>query len=212
MIRKSIALLTILITCFPLWAQYKFEPETFLGINGGQTFSKLDFIPIVNQNSRNGVNGGITYRYITESHFGLQVELNYSQRGWTGAFDNTATSYSRATSYLEIPFLTHLYFGKRSFRYFINLGPKIAYLLNEDESGSFSTLTSSEIGKKVEHKFDYAICAGSGFELRTKIGCFLIEGRYSFGLSDIFYNSKADPFSRSSNQVISANLTYLIKL
>ncbi|MFZ4456200.1 MAG: porin family protein [Bacteroidales bacterium] len=210
--RKTITLLTILLACFQLSAQYKFEPETFLGINAGQTFSKIDFIPIVNQNTLNGLNGGITYRYITESHFGLQIELNYSQRGWIEAMDDAALSYSRSTNYIEMPFLTHLYFGGKSFRYFINLGPKIAYLLSEKESGNYASLTNAEIGKKIDHPFDYGICVGSGFELRTKIGCFLIEGRYNYGLSDIFYNSKADAFSRSSNQVISANLTYLVKL
>lgn len=195
-------------TCF---AQNKFQAETFLGINGGITSSKIDFIPIVVQDKLSGINGGLTYRYISENYFGLQVELNYSQRGWKESSTDLTQTYTRQLSYIELPFLTHLYFGKKSFRYFINLGPKIAYLINESETNTY-TSSATERATKVQHPVDYGICAGSGFELRTKAGCFLIEGRYNFGLSDIFYNSKADPFTRSSNQVISANVTYLVKL
>jgi hypothetical protein len=47
-----------------------------------------------------------------------------------------------------------------------------------------------------------------GFELRTGIGNFILDGRYYFGLSDIYNNAKADDFQASSNQVIGVKLTY----
>lgn len=190
----------------------KFHPETLFGVNGGATFSKIDFIPTVSQSRLMGLNGGITVQYISETNVGLQVELNLSQRGWKESMNDPTQSYSRRLTYIELPFLTHIYFGQQTFRYFVNLGPKIAYLLNEKESGDYSGATNAEIGLKTNHPIDYGICGGTGFELRTKLGIFVIEGRYSFGLSDIFYNSKIDPFSRSSNQDLAVNLSYLVKL
>ncbi|MDD2797480.1 MAG: porin family protein [Bacteroidales bacterium] len=209
--RKNIVIAFALFASYHLQAQ-KFASETFIGVNGGTTFSSVDFVPIVNQTKLMGYNSGVTVRYITESHFGLQAELNFSQRGWKETMTDPTQSYSRLLNYIELPFLTHVYFGSHNFRYFVNLGPKIAYLLSEKESGNYTLGANSEFGKAVEHPFDYSICGGSGFELRTKVGCFLIEGRYNFGLADIFYNSNADSFTRSSNQFISANLTYLVKL
>ena len=190
----------------------KFHHETLFGVNGGATISKIDFIPTVSQSSLMGLNGGITVQYISETNVGLQVELNLSQRGWKESMNDPTQSYSRRLTYIELPFLTHIYFGQQNFRYFVNLGPKIAYLLNEQESGNYSGSTNAEIGLKTNHPIDYGICGGTGFELRTKLGIFVIEGRYSFGLSDIFYNSKIDPFSRSSNQDFAVNLSYLVKL
>ncbi len=49
-------------------------------------------------------------------------------------------------------------------------------------------------------------------ELHTKIGHFMLEGRYYYGLSDIYGNSKKDVFSRSNNGTIVAKLSYLFDI
>ena len=64
----------------------------------------------------------------------------------------------------------------------------------------------------VKHKFDYGITGGIGVELNTKAGHFLLEGRYYYGLSDVFGNSKKDVFSRSNHGAIIAKLSYLIDI
>jgi hypothetical protein len=48
-------------------------------------------------------------------------------------------------------------------------------------------------------------------EVRTGIGNFILEGRYYYGLSDVFNNTRADVFLNSHNQVITVKLSYLIK-
>ena len=62
----------------------------------------------------------------------------------------------------------------------------------------------------IERRFDYGITGGLGVELATKAGHFLVEGRYYFGLRDIFGNSKRDTFARSANGTISAKITYIL--
>ena len=69
-----------------------------------------------------------------------------------------------------------------------------------------------QYGKPVENRLEYGITGGGGVELRTSIGNFLFEGRYFFGLSDMYGNSKADDFGRSANTTITAKITYLIDL
>lgn len=46
-------------------------------------------------------------------------------------------------------------------------------------------------------------------EINTAAGHFIVEGRYCFGLSDIFNNGKSDPFGRSANGAIVAKVSYL---
>ena len=67
-------------------------------------------------------------------------------------------------------------------------------------------------GKEVENKFDYGIAGGLGIELKTKIGNFFVEGRYYYGLSDIYKNSKTDDFGRSANQDIIIKLGYSVRI
>ena len=207
-------ILLSLMLCATGWSQKAFRPEASLGVNFGITSSKVSFQPVINQSSLLGVNGGLTFRYISENHFGLIAELNLSQRGWKEVLADSTLNYSHRLTYLEIPFLTHLYFGNGNFRYFINLGPKLAILLNDAETRNFPLTANSnvEYEKKIDNMIDYGICAGTGLEIKTKIGSFLLEGRYCYGLSDVFSNAKSQYFSRSSNQVVSANLTYLIRL
>ncbi len=67
-------------------------------------------------------------------HIGIQAEINYSQNGWDEDFENTDYKYTRTINSVEFPFLTHFYFGGERVRFFINLGPKIGYVLSESTS------------------------------------------------------------------------------
>jgi hypothetical protein len=199
-----------------------------IGINGGANYNTVSFERHrVKQNGLLGTNAGLTVRYISEKYFamicGLQVELNYSQRGWDKKYElsdgtkDPTRGYTRDMNYIEIPFLAHLAFGKDyGAQFFLNLGPQVGFLLNDSESYfglSSSELESEEYGKKIQNKFDYGITGGLGMEIRTrKAGSFLIEGRYYFGLSDFYDNAKKDYFSRSANATITAKVTYLFDL
>ena len=72
--------------------------------------------------------------------------------------------------------------------------------------------TNKQYSKPIENTLEYGIAGGLGMELKTKVGNFIIEGRYFFGLSDMFGNSKADPFGRSANTTITGKISYLIDI
>ncbi len=199
-----------------------------VGINGGANYSTVSFEKHrVKQKGLIGPNAGITLRYISEKYFamicGLQVELNYSQRGWDKKFENSdgtedlSRGYKRTMNYLELPFLAHLAFGRDvGAQFFINLGPQIAYMISDTENQfglSTEELAIEEYGKKIENRFDYGIAGGLGVEIRTRrAGNFLIEGRYYFGLADFYKSEKKDYFSRSAHSTITAKITYLFDI
>lgn len=212
-----------------LFGQKEFKPEWNIGVGFGPTISSVDFRnqrgTSVSTKSDIQYHGGIAVRYINEKNLGLIAELNYSQQGWKEDFKDkpiTTAKYTRTLNYLELPIMTHIYFGGKT-RFFINLGPKLSFLINEKEdmnddlrnylaSGNVNSLDiTNQYYRKADKKVDYSILGGMGLEFHTGIGYFMLEGRYTFGLGDIFNNSKSDYFQRSANRVISARLTYYIK-
>ena len=226
--RKRItAIVAALLVSVAAWAQIE-EPRNILeiGVAGELNMSRMDIQPTVRQKLLNGANGGLTLRYTSEKYFKMicaaQLEVNFAQRGWEEDFDDkSGNSYKRTLNYVEVPFFAHLAFGKepRGLQFFINLGPQIGFFISEEEEyiGSWSTGSrpgSSQpiYGKMVENKFEYGIAGGLGLEYKTKIGNFIIEGRYYYGLSDIFGNSKTDDYGRSANNTISARLGYSFPL
>ena len=171
----------------------------------------------VQQKMKLGYTGGVTLRWVTEKNLGLQAELNFAQQGWNEMFeDQPEYKYSRTINYLELPILTHIYFGNKNFRFFINLGPKIGYALGEktDENlnGASPNTENTQHDMAIEKKFDWGLCGGPGIEIRTGIGSFLLEGRYYYALGDIFNSRQEDYFSKSASQVFSAKISYLMPL
>ncbi len=233
MMKSLLFSLTILVLCAQVRAQSDFRPEWNIGVGFGPTFSTMSIMPTnerraLNTKSLFQFHGGVSARYITEKKLGIIGELNFSQQGWESQFDDGSTyKHTHKLNYLEIPLLTHIYFGSDKTRFFVNLGPKIAYLLSEsntrnqaleswlneydpDNEESFD-LAAVSYEKSAEKKVDYGIMVGMGMEIRTGIGNFALEGRYYMGFGDIYNNRKKDEYSRSANRVLSARLTYFIK-
>ena len=65
----------------------------------------------------------------------------------------------------------------------------------------------------IQSKFDYGISAGLGMEfiLKNKHSI-ILEGRYYFGIGNIFGSSKADHFGKSNGMAITATLGYMFRL
>jgi hypothetical protein len=216
----------------------EFKPEWNVGAGFGPTFSSVDFqsnpsannvrkARIATKNSMR-YHGGIAIRYISEKNIGIIAELNYSQQGWEQDFSKNdnykdmGLEHSHKLNYLELPILTHIYFGNKV-RFFFNIGPKISYLTSDSEKmntaleeflagGVDDSFETNQYFRKADRKIDYGLMGGMGLEIRTGIGGFALEGRYSFGLGDIYKSSKSDYFARSANRVIYARLTYYVKL
>lgn len=206
-----------------------------VGVNGGYILNKVAFTPKINQQFYTAPSFGLTMRYTSEIYYSMicafQAELNYAGSGWkediySSANEPLADKYSRKLQYLQLPVLANLGFGKidNGFKGYLVAGPQVGYLLSDKEKRSEEWTirtngtpdrmnnVTAQYGKAVENKFEYGITAGLGCEISTKAGHFLIEGRYFMALSNLFGNSKSDPFPRSNNGTIAARVTYLFDI
>lgn len=212
-----------------LYSQKKeFDNELYIGFGGGAYASSVDFVPSIPQNQKIDYFGGLSVKYITQNHLGLILEANYSRRGWEEEYDaETEFSYRRTLNYIEVPFMTHVYFGDKT-RFIINIGPQISYLLNDKQEMSNALAADVEARQAVDpnapigvqyssldqlNRFDYGIVGGLGMTLQTGVGDFDLEGRYYFGLGNVFESRRSQNayFGRSAHRLFEAKLTYYIK-
>ncbi len=197
-----------------------------VGISGGYALNKVSFTPTIKQDYHGGLTFGTTIRYTCEKYFAalcaLQAEVNYIQLGWKEHIETSTNTYERTINYVQVPLLANLGFGRErgGAKGFLVLGPQIGFELSESEKrggGVWDNIRPNNViaqyDKEVEKKFEYGLTGGLGLDLSTRSGHhFLLEGRYYFALSDIFYNSKKDPFGRSANGAIIAKLSYLFDI
>ena len=167
-------------------------------------------------------------------------EVNITQAGWKEdildadsnpvyyADDVNKTSplsYERRITYLQIPFMARLGWGRerKGFQAFFQAGPQIGVYLGESSTtnvllghGTANQRASQVVAQDtlaVQNKFDYGIAAGGGIELSfPKVGHFILEGRYYYGLGNIFKNSKSDYFGKSNYGQIVIKATYLFDI
>jgi hypothetical protein len=104
--------------------------------------------------------------------------------------------------------------------FFVNAGPQFGCYLSESTKTNFdwnsknmadrvNTIVAQDT-MAVENKFDYGITAGIGLEYsHPKVGRFLLEARYYYGLGNIYGDSKRDFFGSSNFGTITVKLGYL---
>ncbi|HIT16025.1 MAG TPA: PorT family protein [Candidatus Avimuribaculum pullicola] len=205
-------------------AQTHYESNISIGVKGGTTFSMIGLSPSVPQTMLMGTTMGVSFRYIEERNFGFIVELNMMQRGWKEKFEYAPQySYQRRLTYLHLPFLTHIYFGSHKFRGFFNAGPELCFMIGDSYDSNFDINNlpdfnddyreTEQFDMEVNSKFDYGISAGLGMEfiLKNKHS-FLLEGRYYFGIGNVFGSSKSDHFGKSNGSSITVTLGYMFRL
>ena len=209
--KKLIPILLILLFCGKISAQTFKDAELIIGARGGVTLSTGIFQKTSgvaeDQNTKYhlwGLTGGAVFRYSGEKYVGLQIEANFCQRGWAKHGE-----FSRTLNYVQIPLLTHVFFGKKWFRFFVNAGPEIAFLINEKNDSGFD---SPFVTEKIKNRFDYGFTLGGGFEFHTKAGIYQVEGRYEFGLGDVLANNPTDTFRSSKNRNVLITLGVLFNL
>ena len=209
-----------------LEAQTHYESTIHVGGKAGTTLSKVNFNPSVKQTMVPGFTAGAMFRYVEEKNFGLVAELNIAQRGWKEVYDGTDYSYSHTFTYLELPIMTHIFFGNEHVKGFFNLGPELNVMLGDGVSSNYDYKNAAgmdyfnqnarhieQLTMKVKNKLDYGICAGAGMELNLNAKqSLLLEGRFYYGLTDVFPNHKTDIFSSSNSMTISLSLGYFYRL
>lgn len=194
--------------------------EMYVGVHGGIMASTVQFSPTVSYMKPItnacilGGNGGFVFRYSEQKCCAVQVELNYMQRGWRESGSSSSGSetvdYSRTLHYLELPFLMHIYFGSKTWRGFVNLGPQIGYCLSDDLGKGTKQTTFVHQYASIDNPFDWGIAGGLGFYCRTKnAGVYQFEARFNYSLGTTFASKTTDYFTQSNAMNLSLNLAWL---
>lgn len=215
-VKPIFSLLMLVCLCSVAWAQPKVPREFQFGAIGGTSMSSYTFNPSSPQQNKSlGAVGGGGIRYIEEKYFGLQCELLLAQRGVKDRYDeHPEYKFERQWTYVEVPMMAHVYFniGQRN-EVALDLGAKLCYNIGDKTKKQLDSTFDDFANNTVHHydhhtlpvtnKFDYGIQAGLGYEFKINRQVSLqLQGRYYFGLGDIFANTKADTFETSSNQSI----------
>lgn len=212
----------LLILTIPLCAQQRLQhEEMYLGVQGGITLSMVHFEPSIKgvenfTNGHLGWNAGLVFRYAGHHGCGLQVELNYMQRGWHETVkDNLVVpqdDYYRTLHYIELPFLTHIFFGSPTFRGFINLGPQIGYCFKEHDRGDHLPDYTAQY-EPISKPFDWGVVGGIGLYYRhPKAGIIQVEARFNYSFGDIYPTRGTNFFDIASCMDFTINLGYLIPI
>ena len=198
-----------------------------VGFTGGVTMNKMDFMPKIKQSMKNSPMVGFSTRYICEKYFtticGVEVELLYNNLGWKEVIeDGSGNTYKRDWHFLEMPILMQMGWGRerKGVKFLFEAGPQLGlYLGGKEHKGGGTWDVSArpngviyQYGKDPDNKFDYGIAAGVGLELSSPVGHFLLQGRYYYGLGDMYDNSKRGKFGRSANQTVMVKFTYLFDI
>ena len=232
-LRVGFFLLFHLFTFSPLFAQVgEYRNDLAIGGSVGYSMSSIAFVPKVPQGQLGGLTFGFTTRYTCEKYFSsicaIVGEVNYSQIGWKEHIwdkndmpvvmqsDTTqALAYSRKMSYIQVPFLARLGWGRErsGFQAFFQVGPQIGFFLNAKTQNYRASYVVAQDTMAVENTFDYGIVVGGGLEFSNRhLGHFIIEGRYYYGLGNIYGATKRDYFARSNFGNIVVKCTYLFDI
>lgn len=207
-------------------AQRMYSPDFALGVRAGATMSNMAWQPSVRQSMTPGVTMGITARYTEEKYFGLVADLNITQRGWAEKYpDNPEFQFRRQFTYLQLPVMTHIYFGSKTFRGFVNLGPSVGYMIQDKSTANFdykdlgavkgypSGRRNEQLTLPVHNKLDYGIIGGVGMEFRARRKhSFLIEGRFYYGIANVFSSRRGDTFGASRTMSLELTAGYMFRL
>lgn len=206
-------------------AETHYKGHISVGGHAGMSMSRMSFSPSVPQGWLMTPAFGAQVSYAEEKLVGLQAELNFVQRGWSETFDdNPGLSYKRTLSYIELPVMTHIMFGKPRFKWFFNLGPQVSYMIANSTSANFdyahpatagidATRQTQQMTLAIKNKFDYGISVGTGGEFwLTPRQSVFIEARFYYGLNSVFGTRKSDPFSASRPMSLAFTAGYNFRL
>lgn len=199
--------------------QTRIPREIHVGFIGGANLSEYTFQPKVSQRFNTGYTGGVAVRYIEETLFGLQAEFLLTQRYFRDDYREKypELEFKRELLYLEIPVMAHVYFKVGDHHEVaFDAGPKIGWFLSDKVGGNLPD-DFGQAGSQYpewdviahhskplgERKLDYGIQAGLGYEFKfNRKVSMQLQGRYYYGLANLWADTKADEFQISNNQSI----------
>ena len=210
----------------PAKGQAHYEGNFFIGAKGGIDFSRVFFNPGVKQKFPIGAIVGLQARYIEENHFGIIAELNFEQRGWEENFEDAPFNYRRTLNYIQLPVLSHIYFGSDRAHFFFNAGPEIGLMIGESTSANFDYKNLESVpdfpikDRQIDQltieagkKLDFGISAGLGGEYFVNSrNSLTLECRFYYGLGNIIKTGRTETFSSANSMSLMVSIGYWFRI
>lgn len=186
-------ILLLCISCFtlPLIAQLS------VGIKGGYGSHGVHFEPPsleANQVAYGLMNYGFVLAFNNKLNSGLQMELNYAQKGWREELTTPDSFFIRTINYLEMPIFSHFEIGHGPLRPVILAGFYFGLKMNESaDSNNYTDITSASSYNPYYQEIrdlDFGIKLGIGlrYNINSRMAIFS-EVRYDVQIAggrDIF--------------------------
>jgi hypothetical protein len=158
------------------------------GIKAGASLADLndpdDAFGDAESSTRNGFVAGAFVAFPLGDNFSLQPEALFAQKGAQFEFEDLDSKLK--LDYVEVPLLLKLRSGDDGFRPYVLAGPYVGFRMKaEAEVDAGEDGTSTTDLEDETKSTDYGAVAGVGLEIPAGSGAFLIEARYTRGLTNI---------------------------
>ena len=187
------------------------QTKTFVGLKAGgganTAYMRHSLLPLVfDVGWLPGANVGVQVTHFSEKfssriNAGIQLSINYSQKGWIQKFPNTTEpNHSTKINFIEVPLEAVGYFGNKN-KYYISAGIFLEYALSDKvDALPLSAVVNEEypeiynVGQshfyryeiKKDTRLNYGTRGGAGLFRETDIGVFRLEAFFTFSIRSTF--------------------------
>ena len=183
-----------------------FCQKTSFGIIGGVSLANMRLKSesiSVSGDSKIGFTAGVFADVALSENFSFQPALNYVQKGSKNEISDMNYESKVTLSYIELPLNLVYKPEMQKLRFFVGVGPSIAYALSgkekEKENGVSNTYTYKFGNNPDEHDLK-ALDFGANFLTGIETpGGFLVALNYNLGLSNLAPGSSSDDGTIKSN-------------
>lgn len=192
------------------------QRKTYLGLKAGSNLSTAYFFHSfygsdIVTGLESGVQGGIIAMNYLRNHVGLQAELLYTQKGWKQRFNDGTPDLITELDYIELPLLVNIHTGKEKLHFFANGGCFFEYLVKVKQNETPDPDNNYAFNESRDRKVGYGFRGGTGAFYDFNFGTILLEGSFSYSLSDMMdpvtFDSQVP--TSSKNIVFGISLAYM---
>lgn len=178
------------------------------GVNGGLFAGGVNFYDKSGFNTAfyPRLQGGVSALFKNKFWSGVQLELNFKQKGWKQHYDNN-DEFSVSLDYIEIPLLTHFEAGEKwKIRPMMNVGPFVAFMLDQKITNNVTDLANRlpYQNAEIDNPFEFGLIAALGAIANFNKFATSLEFRFNQTWTHI-YNQSVMSFSQ--NQIYGLCLT-----
>lgn len=191
------------------------EAQSYFGFRSGAHLSAIDFDPNIPAISKWYPNFGISFIHSNLPYRGIQIELNYTPKGFDAEYINGYNA-SRTYNMLEIPVLSRFYIRSKGTQIIINVGPDVFY--HYDESGNQKKprkffgeryFASTYKHDYSIHDIEFGILAGLGLFRQFEKSSIQFEFRTYYQMTSFV---KTDVFRDSRSFLYMISLAYYVNM